>query len=358
MSRLAVQKTYKLVIGGQFPRTESGRYLPLRHGETLVANICQASRKDAREAVRPPEPPGPAGPPRPPITGDRFCTAWRRSWSSAAEFPHELTLLGASDQEATLEVRRASTGGLVRWWADKYSAVAGTINPVAASYFNFTLPEPTGVVALASPARRPCSGVSLLAPAIVSGNAVDWWRRGEPLCAVTFGEVCATSDLPGGVVNVLTGVQSELLPVLAAHMDVNALVYAASDPAEFKAAQEAGVHNVKRVIGRELSGAKAWQSAAAQRLDWIEDTLEMRKQSGTRSAVPMSAARSVQIERSPFDLHGIIPRAEFPKLWIDPVFPPAQLGRRRWLAGPLSVLRRSRSGSAGGHREACRRRSA
>jgi len=279
-ARLPVMKTYKLVIGGQFPRTESGRTIPLRYDDTLVANVCQGSRKDAREAVVAA---------RKAQSGWAGKTAYLRGQilyrmaevleQRSMEFLYELMLLGAEEPDAAKEVA-ASIDRLVWYagWADKYSQLLGTVNPVASPYFNFTLPEPTGVVALIAPDAPALLGViSLVAPAIVSGNScIVIASETNPLPAVTFGEVLATSDLPGGVVNILTGYRKELLTPLASHMDVNALVYAAGDLVDATGAQQAGVANVKRVIIRDELTVDDWYSARPESPWWIADTVEMK----------------------------------------------------------------------------------
>ncbi|HYE78517.1 MAG TPA: aldehyde dehydrogenase family protein [bacterium] len=277
--RIPVQKTYKLVIGGQFPRTESGRYLEVRRDGRLIANVCRASRKDARDAV---------------VAARKAFPEWsgRTAYNRGqilyrmaevleqrrAEFLHELVLLGGAEQEAEREVT-ASIDRLIWYagWADKLTAHFGSVNPVAMPYFNFTVPEPTGVVVLVAPAAPALLGlISLVAPAIVAGNTVVCVASEEaPLPAVTWGEVLATSDLPGGVVNILTGLQPELLPPLAAHMDVNALVYAGGDPQLAAKAQVEGAANVKRVSVRTLEPGEYF-TRQAQGPEWIEDALELK----------------------------------------------------------------------------------
>lgn len=277
--RIPVQKTYKLVIGGQFPRTESGRYLEVRREGALLANVCRASRKDAREAVVA------ARKAFPEWSGK---TAYNRGQilyrmaevleQRKAEFLHELQLMGNSTKDAEAEIA-GSIDRLIWYagWADKLGAHYGTVNPVAANYFVFTVPEPTGVVAIFAPNAPALLGlVSLVAPAIVSGNTCVAIASDEsPLCAVTWGEVLATSDLPGGVVNILTGLQSELLPHLASHMDVNALIYAGGDEVLATKAQSEGSANVKRVHVRELEST-SYYGRDGQSPDWIEQTLEMK----------------------------------------------------------------------------------
>jgi acyl-CoA reductase-like NAD-dependent aldehyde dehydrogenase len=251
MSRLPVKKTYKLYVGGTFPRSESGRTY-----EVEGANVALASRKDVRDAVRA------ARGAFPKWAG---ATAYNRGQVlyRVAEMMEgrraEFTELTGSDAEVDAAVDR--------WvwyagWADKLAQVLGSSNPVAGPYFNFTVPEPTGIVGVVAPEEPPLlSLVSRLAPAIVGGNvAVVLASERRPLAAVTLSEVLATSDVPGGVVNVLTGRKRELAPVLAGHMDVNALDLAGAegDVAEL---ERLAAENVKR-IARNGDGQSPWHAAA------------------------------------------------------------------------------------------------
>ena len=251
--RLPVAKTYKLFIDGAFPRSESGRTFPV-HGPdgTLLANAAQASRKDLRDAVR-------------------IARAAQEGWAARTAYNRGQVLYRVAEM---LEGRRAELAALLgdtglgteaaegeveaaidRWvwyagWSDKVHHVLGTVNPVAGPYFNFTVPEPTGVVGLVTPGRPALLGlVSRLVPAIVGGNAVVVVTGGDAsLVAVTLGEVLATSDVPAGVVNVLTGERAELLPWLISHLDVNAVdLTGADDDLEAEVVAEAAA-NVKRVV--------------------------------------------------------------------------------------------------------------
>src|ERR687890_1025469 len=227
--RLAVRKTYKLYIGGAFPRSESGRSYEVTDARGhFLANAAWASRKDARDAVVAA---------RGAFAKWSGATAYNRGQvlyrvaevmeGRAAQFAEEVAAgEGLSSSKARAEVDAA----IDRWvwyagWTDKLAAVLGSTNPVAGSYFGFSVPEPTGVVAVLAPQRSSLLGlVSVLAPAIVSGNTtVVLASRTRPLPAVSLTEVLATSDVPGGVVNVLTGYRKELVPVLAGHVDVDAL---------------------------------------------------------------------------------------------------------------------------------------
>jgi acyl-CoA reductase-like NAD-dependent aldehyde dehydrogenase len=258
--RLAVRKTYKLFIGGAFPRSESGRsYVVNTPSGAFVANAARASRKDLRDAV----------------------VAARRAfpgWSAATAYNRGQVLYRVAE---LLEGRRAqfidsvgSSEGLGfdgaaalvdapidRWvwyagWSDKIASVLGGANPVAGPYFDFSVPEPTGVVGVVAPAESSLLGlVSVLAPVIVTGcTTVVIASSPRPLPAVTLAEVLATSDVPAGVVNILTGLVDELAPVLAAHMDVNALDMTGAAPGGMVAdLQRAAADNVKRCYRFPLS---------------------------------------------------------------------------------------------------------
>jgi acyl-CoA reductase-like NAD-dependent aldehyde dehydrogenase len=261
MSRIEILKTYKLYIGGQFPRTESGRYYPLLDKKkNVIANICLSSRKDFRNAV---------------VAARSAFNSWsgRNGYNRSqilyriaemmetrsAQFVEELILQGSTKANAEKEVK-ASIDRMVYYagWCDKYPALFSSVNPVQSSHFNFSVPEPTGVVAVVAPQDSSLIGiVSVIAPVIAGGNVcIVVASEKLPLCAVTLGEVLATSDLPGGVVNILTGNTKEILPHMSSHMDVNALVYCANDKAEIKSSQEACISNVKRFFHWE----KKWEN--------------------------------------------------------------------------------------------------
>ncbi|MDQ7910044.1 aldehyde dehydrogenase family protein [Phytohabitans sp. ZYX-F-186] len=239
-SRLAVRKTYKLFIGGKFPRSESGRSYLVQD-----ANVALASRKDVRDAVVAA---------RAAVKGWSGTTAYNRGQIlyRAAEM-----LEGRREQFVALGEPEAEVDAAIdRWvwyagWSDKIAQVYGNANPVAGPYFNLSSPEPTGVVGVVAPPESPLLGlVSVVAPAIVTGNTVVVLAAEErPLAAVTLAEVLATSDLPGGVVNILTGKPAETAPWLAAHMDVNALDLAGvRDAALATSLEEAAAENLKRVL--------------------------------------------------------------------------------------------------------------
>ena len=249
--RLSVRKTYKLYIGGAFPRSESGRSY-----EVEGANVARASRKDVRDAVRAARTAFPKW---------AEMTAYNRGQGlyRVAEIMDGRTAQFAELTGSEAEVNSAvDTWVWYAGWADKLAQVIGSSNPVAAPYFNFTIPEPTGVVGIVAPEEPVLLGlVSRLAPAVVGGNAaVVLASERRPLAAVTLAEVLATSDVPGGVVNVLTGRKDELCPVLAAHMDVNAIDLGGIE-GETVELERLAAENVKRVI-RNREGRSPWHAAA------------------------------------------------------------------------------------------------
>jgi acyl-CoA reductase-like NAD-dependent aldehyde dehydrogenase len=256
MSRLEVRKTYKLYIGGKFPRTESGRTYELvdRKGG-IIANICRGSRKDFRNAVvaaRKAQP-GWAGTTAY-LKGQILYRVAEVLEGRSAQFVEELVAQGATTAAARKEVE-ATIDLLVHYagWSDKYQAVFSSVNPVAGPHFNFSRPESTGVVAVVAPSKSGLLGLaSVIAPAIVGGNTVVLLAsEGKPLSAVSLAEVLATSDVPGGVVNILTGHREELLKQMASHMDVNAIILCSPETEERKLVQLEASHNVKRVLLRE-----------------------------------------------------------------------------------------------------------
>ncbi|MCK9409352.1 MAG: aldehyde dehydrogenase family protein [Bacteroidetes bacterium] len=277
MSRVEILKTYKLYIGGQFPRTESGRYYPLTTKNNIpLANVSLASRKDFRNAV----------------------VAARNAfggWSSRAafnrgqilyrvaemlegrkeQFVAELMMQGSSKKSAETEVA-LSVDRLVYYsgWCDKYQQTFGTINPVASSHFNFSVPEPTGVVAIIAPEKHALLGlVSVIAPCVAGGNTcIVLASERKPLCSITFAEVLATSDVPGGVINILTGTSSELITHFSSHMDVNAVVYCRNNEEEEKTIVQQSAANVKRT----LFWTKDWMKADQEHPYLILDLQEIK----------------------------------------------------------------------------------
>ena len=290
-SRLAVQKTYKLFIGGKFVRGENGRVLPARGGNgTVLANFCRASKKDFRDAVVAARAAFPNWSKQSAyLRGQILYRAAEMLEMRRSELQSEL---GRADRAArassakTTAARSTSTrettlaiDRLVHYagWTDKFTQIFGTVNPVATSHFNFTIPEPTGVVVVLCPDEPALLGfVSLVAPVILSGNCVVVLAStAKPLPALTFSEIIATSDLPGGVVNVLAGDSAELAPHIAAHMDVNAIVDGTGDAKLGRQLQQGGELNVKRYVRRDLAPTE-WERGAAENPYWIADTLEMK----------------------------------------------------------------------------------
>jgi acyl-CoA reductase-like NAD-dependent aldehyde dehydrogenase len=284
--RIDVRKTYKLYIGGAFPRSESGRsYVVHAADGSPIANACRASRKDLREAVR---------------AARKAADGWAdRTAMNRGQVLYRVAELmeGRRDQfvaeVAQAEgVREAKARELVaraidRWvwyagWADKISQVLGSANPVAAPYFNFTIPEPTGVVGVVAPEPSSLLGlVSRLAPPLVAGNAVVVIAsETRPLPAITLTEVLATSDVPGGVINVLTGLKAELVPVMAGHVDVDAIDVWGVPEALRTEVELLAADNVKRLSRRPAGITDArfdWlDDRATERPEWIAAFLEMK----------------------------------------------------------------------------------
>jgi acyl-CoA reductase-like NAD-dependent aldehyde dehydrogenase len=278
-TRLDIKKTYKLFIGGKFPRSESGRYLPAKsaRGEHLD-NFSHASRKDARDAVTAA---------RGAFDGWSKATAYNRGQilyraaemlqNRAGELTYEITRsTNANAAKAKREVT-AAIDRLVHYagWTDKYQQIFGSVNPVASSHFNFTTPEPTGVVVVLAPDEPSLLAlVSLIAPVILSGNTVIAVASEKfPLPALTFAEILATSDLPGGVVNVLAGKRAELAPHIASHMDVNAIVDGAGD-VELSTKLRSGMAiNLKRY---SQHAPEDWFASAVEDPYWILETVEFK----------------------------------------------------------------------------------
>ena len=249
--QLEILKTYKLYIGGTFPRTESGRFYKLENNKKeVIANMCLSSRKDFRNAV---------------VAARKAVEGWsgRAAFNRGQilyriaemlegrkmQFIEELILQGATKANAEKEVRQAIDRCVYySGWCDKYQPLFGSINPVATSHFNFSVPEPTGVVSVLADENSSLLGlVSVIMPIIVGGNTcVVLASETKPLCSITFAEVLATSDLPGGVVNILTGNSKELHTHFASHMDVNAVVHCRENVEEAKAIAELSSLNVKR----------------------------------------------------------------------------------------------------------------
>lgn len=253
MSRLGINKTYKLYIGGKFPRTESGRFIEFNDGEgNFLANISWGSKKDLRNAI---------------VAARSAQSGWAGASAylkgqilyriaevldgRSGQFVDELVAQGLTAEAAGEEVAEA-IDLLVHYagWSDKYSALFSSVNPVASSHFNFSVPEPTGVVGLIAPTKGGLLGlVSVLAPAIVGGNTVVLLASEKfPLTAISFAEVLATSDVPSGVVNILTGKRDELQVPFASHMDVNSVVLCSADKEAKKAVDLEAAENLKRIV--------------------------------------------------------------------------------------------------------------
>jgi acyl-CoA reductase-like NAD-dependent aldehyde dehydrogenase len=249
MARLPVRKTYKLFVGGEFPRSESGRTY-----EAEAQNVARASRKDVRDAVR--------------VARGAF-----PKWAGMTAYNRGQVLYRVAEM---MEARRSEFADLCSgpkeversidrfvWYAgfaDKLAQVLGSSNPVAGPYFNFTVPEPTGVVGILAPEEPALAGLlSRVAPAIVGGNAVvAVASESHPLAAIELAEAFATADVPGGVVNILTGLRDELAPVLAGHMDVNALDVSGAD-GEVAELERLAAENVKRVVRGAADDQSAWE---------------------------------------------------------------------------------------------------
>lgn len=277
-TRVPVAKTYKIYIDGKFPRTESGRYFALENSDgDVIANICRSSRKDFRNSV----------------VAARTAFA---DWSAASaylrgqilyriaemlegrsdQFVTELILQGESKRRAQKEVE-ASIDRLIHYagWSDKYQQIFSSVNPVNSAHFNFSVLEPTGVVAVLAPDDSGLLGlVSNIAPVIVGGNTcVVLASEQMPLCAVSFAEVLHAADVAPGVVNILTGFREELVQQFASHMDVNAVVYCDGDADLAKDIQDHAANNIKRVIDRVDTD---WGDDSAQNPYLIEQTQEIK----------------------------------------------------------------------------------
>jgi acyl-CoA reductase-like NAD-dependent aldehyde dehydrogenase len=278
MARIPVAKTYKIYIDGKFPRTESGRYFALEDAKgNVIANVCRGSRKDFRNAV---------------VAARKAQSAWAGASAylkgqilyriaemlegRREQFVAELALQGAAQRAAEREVD-LSIDRLIYFagWADKYQQVFSAVNPVSSSHFNFSVLEPTGVVSILAPDDSSLLGlVSNVAPAIAGGNTcVVLASESRPLSAISFAEVVHASDVPGGVVNILTGLRSELTEQFASHMDVNAVVWCDGGPKVARIIQELAAENVKRVIRRARTD---WSKPDAQHPYLIRDTQEVK----------------------------------------------------------------------------------
>jgi acyl-CoA reductase-like NAD-dependent aldehyde dehydrogenase len=278
MSRLNINKTYKLYIGGKFPRTESGRYYAINNSKgELMANMCLASRKDFRNAV---------------VAAHKA----QNSWADASalnkgqvlyriaemlegrkeQFIAELITLGESLKSARDEVE-ASIDRLVYYagWSDKYQQFFSSVNPVVSSHFDFSVLEPVGVVSIIAPENKSLlSLITLIAPVIVGGNTVIVLAsESKPLSAVSLAEVLNSSDVPGGVVNILTGKKSELYSHMASHMDVNSIIYCGDEVKMIKSISELASCNIKRTVFYKKND---WKNGIYESPYIIEKTQEVK----------------------------------------------------------------------------------
>jgi acyl-CoA reductase-like NAD-dependent aldehyde dehydrogenase len=277
MTRLEILKTYKIYIGGQFPRTESGRYYtPKDKKGNPIANVCLSSRKDVRNAV---------------VAARKAFGSWseRSAFNRGqilyriaemlegrrAQFIDELIIQGLTKVNAEKEID-LSIDRIVYYagWCDKYNQVLSSVNPVSSAHFNFSTCEPMGVVGIIAEQSTSLIGmISMLLPAICGGNTVVLLASENlPLCAITFAEVLNSSDVPGGVVNILTGSIEEMAPTLASHMDVNALIVSHLEDSLKKNLSIAAVDNLKRTYEFTVN----WNKTDAQGLHYISDLQEIK----------------------------------------------------------------------------------
>jgi len=278
MSRIDVLKTYKIFIGGKFPRTESGRFSPLKNKEgDLIANICLSSRKDFRNAVV-------------------SCRNTQKKWENTTalnkgqilyriaemlegrklQFIEELMMTGSSKYQAKNEVEQ-SIDRLIYYagWSDKFQQIFSSVNPVASNHFNFSVPQAMGVVSIIAPNEFPLLGlISVVAPVIVGGNSCIVLSSEEnPMASISFAEVLNTSDVPHGVVNILTGERKELISHFASHKDVNAIIYCGDNNEEIKEIERVSVENLKRV---KIYKRKKWDDKISQSPYFIEQCQEIK----------------------------------------------------------------------------------
>lgn len=289
--RLPILKTYKLFLGGAFPRTESGRTMLVQNADGQpLAHLCHGSRKDLRNAV---------------TAARKAQGGWQKRSAynkgqilyrmaemlegKSAEFVaalcdgveanHSSGFAAPSREQATTEVQEA-IDRLVAFagWADKYPQILGCANPVAGPFHNFTIPEATGVVGVVAPDEQPLLAlVSLMAPVICAGNTVvALGSTAQPVATALLGEVCATSDVPAGVVNLLTGFRQELLPHFASHRDIDAIHAAGCDADERRQLELGAAENLKRVTVREIHGEQWFDRRECHSPYWIESFVEMK----------------------------------------------------------------------------------
>ncbi|MFT4685031.1 MAG: acyl-CoA reductase-like NAD-dependent aldehyde dehydrogenase [Flavobacteriales bacterium] len=278
MSRIEVLKTYKIFIGGKFPRTESGRFFPLKNKNgDLLANICLSSRKDFRNAV---------------VSARSTQKGWENITAlnkgqilyriaeilegRKLQFIDELMMTGSSNLQAKNEVEN-SIDRLIYYagWSDKFQQIFSSVNPVASSHFNFSVPQAMGVVSIIAPNEFPLLGlVSIVAPIIVGGNTcIVLSSEKNPMVSISFAEVLNTSDVPHGVVNILTGESKELISHFASHKDVNAVIYCGDNNEEIMEIESVSVENLKRV---QIYKRKKWDDKISQSPYFIEKCQEIK----------------------------------------------------------------------------------
>ena len=278
MSRIEVLKTYKIFIGGKFPRTESGRFFPLKNKDgDLLANICLSSRKDFRNAVVPA---------RNTQKGWENTTALNKGQilyriaeileGRKLQFIEELMMTGSSKSQAKNEVE-LSIDRLIYYagWSDKFQQIFSSVNPVASNHFNFSVPQAMGVISVIAPNEFSLLGlVSIVAPIIVGGNTcIVLSSEKNPMVSISFAEVLNTSDVPHGVVNILTGERKELINHFASHKDVNAIIYCGDNNEEIKEIERVSVENLKRV---KIYKRKKWDDKISQSPYFIEKCQEIK----------------------------------------------------------------------------------
>jgi acyl-CoA reductase-like NAD-dependent aldehyde dehydrogenase len=278
MSRIDVLKTYKIFIGGKFPRTESGRFSPLKNKDgDLVANICLSSRKDFCNAV---------------VSARNTQKGWGNTAAlnkgqilyriaemlegRKLQFIEELIMTGSSKYQAINEVEQ-SIDRLIYYagWSDKFQQIFSSVNPVASNHFNFSVPQAMGVVSVIAPNEFSLLGlVSVVAPVIVGGNTcVVLSSEENPMVSISFSEALNTSDVPHGVVNILTGERKELISHFASHKDVNAIIYCGDNNEEIKEIEKVSVENLKRV---KIYKRKNWDDKTSQSPYFIEQCQEIK----------------------------------------------------------------------------------
>jgi acyl-CoA reductase-like NAD-dependent aldehyde dehydrogenase len=278
MERIDVLKTYKIFIGGKFPRTESGRYFHMKNNNgELLANMCLSSRKDFRNAV---------------VVARKV----QKSWESASalnrgqilyriaemlegrksQFMKELMMVGSSKSQAKKEIE-LSIDRLIYYagWSDKFQQIFSSVNPVKSNHFNFSILQAMGVVSVISPNEHSLLGlISVIAPLIVGGNTcVILSSEENPMVSISFAEVLNTSDIPHGVVNILTGKREELICHFASHKDVNAIIYCGDNNEEINEIKKLSVENLKRV---NIYKRKNWDSQDSQSPYFIEKHQELK----------------------------------------------------------------------------------